>query len=629
MEAKARPIGQLLEERARFCVPVYQRHYEWERKEQWDPLWSDIQDKAEEVVSGAVRNFSHYMGALILAEGRARHGQVPIKQVIDGQQRLTTIQLVINALHRTASERGETKQAAFLESHVLNDKLHLTENPAVERHKLWPTKYDRALYVDVALASFAALRDKYHHFFFRKGTINANIAPRLLAGLYFFYEAVQIFIDAPEGDGWQSRLSSVTEAVLDHFSIVVISIDEKDDAQTIFATLNARGKPLSPMDLIRNDIFQRAESTKENAEMLFDEKWAEFEDPFWDTPEVQGRLTRKRIESFLGSVLAAERAETINMSKLYPEYRNYTANASYPTVDAELSRLLRYAPAYRGLKLPDASKPLGQIAQHLGDWDMTTAFPLVMSAEIEMHSRDEELRELYRTLKSYTVRRAYCGLTAKGYNNLFLAAIKFLREFGWTAQNFSSFLLNQTGDSSRFPSDDDFRNAIVTQPIYKPGWERRTRVLLQAMEQTLRTTKDDVITIQAGFTVEHVMPAKWAEHWPLPDGTVSPSEDVYTALVIHKCGESVTDAIRLREGVKNTLGNLTLVTQPLNSAISHGRFAAKRPELARSALLLNRMIAEQISWGEEQIQARGLLLAENACGYWSRPVITAGHDNAR
>ena len=211
------------------------------------------------------------------------------------------------------------------------------------------------------------------------------------------------------------------------------------------------------------------------------------------------------------------------------------------------------------------------------------------------------------------------GLLRKGYNNLFLSAIKFLRENGWTAQNFSAFLLGQSADFSRFPTDEEFKNAIVTEAIYKPGWERRARVILQTLEQTLRTTKDDVITIQAGFTVEHVMPGKWAEYWPLPDGTKAPCEDVYTALVTHKCGEAVTDAIRVREGIKNTLGNLTLVTQPLNSAISHGPFKLKKPEFARSALLLNRMISEQATWGEVEIQQRSLALAEKASHYWARP----------
>ena len=244
-----------------------------------------------------------------------------------------------------------------------------------------------------------------------------------------------------------------------------------------------------------------------------------------------------------------------------------------------------------------------------------------MSVEIEMKNREMELWELYRTLEAYTIRRAYRGLTAKGYNNLFLSAIKFLRENGWSSRNFSVFLLSQTGDSSRFPSDEEFSNAILTEAIYKPGWERRARVILQALEQTLRTTKDDVITIQAGFTIEHVLPGKWAENWPLPDGTSAPCEDVYAALITHKCPESVAEAIRGREAMKNTLGNLTLVTQPLNSAISHGPFSVKKPELARSALLLNRMIAEQVAWGEEQITTRGIALAEKACAYWARPVV--------
>ncbi len=619
MEAKARPIGKILEERTRFCVPVYQRHYEWERKEQWEPLWADIEEKAQEVLENTVKNHSHYLGALILVEGKAKHGQVPIKQVIDGQQRLTTLQVFINALHRIAVRREASTAAAILESHLFNDKPQLMQHPEIEKHKLWPTRYDQAVYADIVDLSFDDLHMKYKEFVFKNGNPVEGRAPRLLSCLHFFCNAIVAFLDEGQSSDWACRLAALSEAVLDHFSIVVISLDEQDDAQTIFSTLNARGKPLSAMDLIRNDIFHRAVATGENAEKLFYERWAEFEEPFWDADDVQGRLTRKRIEYFLANVLAAEKAEVINLQKIYPEYKTYAHTAAFPTVDAEISRLLAYAPAYRGLRQPDTKGPLGKIARHLTDWDSTIAFPFVMSVEKELKGNDGDRQEIYAALESYTVRRAYCGLTNKSYNKSFLAAVQFLRMHGWSSNIFGRFLLMQNGDTTRFPADDEFKSAIMTQPVYKQGWERRVRALLQSLEQALRTTKDDVIAIQAGFTVEHVLPVRWAEHWPLPNGHSVPSEDVYGASAEYKLDPAITEAVRLRETLKHTLGNLTLITQPLNAAIGNGPFTLKREKLSRSALVLNRMICRRPVWNEEEIESRGLLLAERAACLWIRP----------
>jgi len=618
MEAKARAIGKLLEERTRFTVPIYQRHYEWERNEQWEPLWNDIQDKADEVLQGTVHNYAHYMGALILSEGKAKLGEVPIKQVIDGQQRLTTFQLFLSALKRVAAEKGLTKLAAVIESNLTNDKPQLMEQPEIEKYKLWPTRYDRAIYADVIDLSFSTLRDKYPGFYFRNGTLVAGRAPRVLAALYYFYEAIDGFLEA-DPEAIEDRLKALSDAVLTHFSIVVISIDEEDDAQTIFATLNARGKPLSAMDLIRNDIFQRAPTGKA-AEALFDKKWTpEFEDRFWDAEERQGRLTRKRIEYFLANVLAAERAEVINLTKIYPEYRQFAKRSSFNSVEEELDRLLAYAPAYRGLRNTEGSTSLNRIAKHLAEWDITTAFPLVMSAELAMKDEPESLSELYSILEAYTIRRAYCGLTSKGYNNFFLSAIRNLRETAWNAKSFGKFLLGQTAESARFPSDEEFKTAVATQRIYRQGWERRTRVILEAIELWVRTSKDDAIKIQSGFTVEHIMPAKWAKHWPLPCGKIAPTQDFYAALVNFKMSDSEAKEVRDREAALDTLGNLTLVTQPLNAAISNGSFLDKRTELARSALILNRDVVKLSEWTEVQINQRGLRLAEAAAKRWPRP----------
>ena len=446
MEAKAHAVGKILSERTRFCVPVYQRHYEWERREQWEPLWDDITEKADEVLQGAAHNFAHYLVALILSEGVAKLGQVPVKQIIDGQQRLTTLEIFLNALQRVSNEMGHAKLARALKGYLVNEDPDLMEDPDIEKFKLWPTRYDRQLYSAIVDLSFSELRDKYPGFYFKNGSLVAGQAPRLLSAIYFFHESIADFVGSGETGTQQQRLEALSDAVLKHFSIVVISLDEQDDAQTIFSTLNARGKPLSAMDLIRNDIFQRA-SASTNAEVLFEKKWAkEFEDTFWDVEERQGRLTRKRIEYFLANVLAAERAEVINLSKIYPEYKQYVKSLGLSTVDQELDRLLAYSPAYRGLRNTEAVTPLGRVAKHLADWDITTAFPLIMSAEIALKTDQEDLSRFYALLQAYTLRRAYCALFTKSYTNVFLSEINSLRERGWSRENLGRYLVGQTGE---------------------------------------------------------------------------------------------------------------------------------------------------------------------------------------
>jgi hypothetical protein len=94
-----------------------------------------------------------------------------------------------------------------------------------------------------------------------------------------------------------------------------------------------------------------------------------------------------------------------------------------------------------------------------------------MSAELAMKDDPDGRSEFYAILEAYTIRRAYCGLTTKGYNNFFLTAIKSLREIGWSAEKFGQFLIAQTSDSAKFPSDEEFKTAVVTEKIYRQGWE--------------------------------------------------------------------------------------------------------------------------------------------------------------
>jgi len=150
MKAGPVEIGTLLQNRNRYCVPIYQRHYVWNREKQWEPFWQDIRTKAIERLAGRERRFSHFMGAIVL-ESRAKPSvkQVPSFQVVDGQQRLTTFQLFLTAARHYAQSIGHETTVGNITRYVLNSDPHLMENAEIEIYKVWPTQSNRKLFVDI------------------------------------------------------------------------------------------------------------------------------------------------------------------------------------------------------------------------------------------------------------------------------------------------------------------------------------------------------------------------------------------------------------------------------------------------------------------------------------------------
>ncbi len=165
-------IGQLLQNQFRYCVPIYQRHYVWNRDKQWEPFWNDIRTKAIERLEGRERRFSHFMGAVVLeSRGGFSARRVPAFQVVDGQQRLTTFQIFLAAARDYATSIGYTTAAETIATYLLNRGPQLMEYPDVEIFKVWPTQYDRELFTDIiTIGGREALRAKYSEIFTRHRT---------------------------------------------------------------------------------------------------------------------------------------------------------------------------------------------------------------------------------------------------------------------------------------------------------------------------------------------------------------------------------------------------------------------------------------------------------------------------
>lgn len=662
MKAGPIEIGRLLQNRQRFCVPIYQRHYVWTRQKQWEPFWNDIRTKAIECLAGRERRFSHFMGAVVLeTRGGFSAGRVPSFQVVDGQQRLTTFQIFLAAVRDYARAAGFGKSAEKITDYILNDKPHLMEDQDVEIYKVWPTQYDRALFIDIITGDRKSLRKKYsRHFYARRDKIyDYNSVPRLLSAYGYFYDKIKHSVESddlddelapsPEasdadteeaaaadlGNPDEVKLDALWQALVEEFKVVEIVLEDGDDAQVIFETLNERGEPLLASDLVRNNIFHRADAVGEKAEHLFAEHWKAFEDPFWSIEEKQGRYKKPRIEFFLSNFIAGNIAGEVNLSKLFSEYKAFlkprkSKEHRYATVAAELQDLERFGAVYRELVERTTDSTLVSFSRRLQPWDVTTVYPLVMrlwASEMEEPDKSAALEMLL----SFIVRRAVCELTTKNYNKFFLAAIAHLDEKGWSAPNLAVFLLAQKSETGRFPRDDEFERRWLGSKAYVVLQPARARAVLQEIEVLKRTKFHETTTLAPSLTVEHVMPQQWAAHWPMADGSKSSSDQTLAALFNTVEDDTPVGRIVRRNRLMHSFGNLTLLTQPLNTSVSNGPYQdwlndkgksikGKRTALQdHSLLVMNREIAKNNAWDENTIQARGQSLFMLAKAIWVVP----------
>jgi hypothetical protein len=658
MKAGPIEIGRLLQNRQRFCVPIYQRHYVWNKQKQWEPFWNDIRTKAIECLAGRERRFSHFMGAVVLeTRGGFSAGKVPAFQVVDGQQRLTTFQIFLAAARDYAIQAGFESSAEKIKDYLLNDKPHLMEDQEVEMFKVWPTQYDRPMFIDIVTLGRKALRQKYPKYFYatRDKIYEYKWIPNLIGAYGYFFDRIKHSVETddlddefaePPGDDLadtatlssavlsdaksrEIKLDGIWQALVEEFKVVEITLEEGDDAQVIFETLNERGEPLLAADLVRNNIFHRADAAGEKAEKLFATHWKPFEDPFWSAEEKQGRYKKPRVEFFLANFIAGKIAGEVNLSKLFSEYKAFLKPAKgskeprYKTVADEIKELARVGAIYRELVERSSGTELAQFSRRLQPWDVTTVFPLVMRIWATEAMSDVEKASCLRMLLSFIVRRAVCGLTTKNYNKFFLMVVDHLDKTGWSAAVLAAFLLNQKQESGRIPRDEELEQKWSSSPAYRELQPARARAVLEEIELRKRTAFHETDTLAANLSVEHVMPSRWVDHWPLMDG-YKPTTAEFDAVAYSNFedAKSVGGRIVRRNRLKDSFGNLTLLTKPLNSSVSNGPYAGKKAALEKHSLLvLNRELTKCEEWNEDVITRRGEQLLAVAKEIWPLPTI--------
>lgn len=353
MEAHAIPLLALFEKKMRLEVPLFQRQYVWSREHQWEPLWQDIARKFIESIEGRQDAPVHFLGALVLDQKQTPVTHVEKRQVIDGQQRLTTFQIFIAALRDFCRAQGSDDLAR--ECQNFTENRGMMADHSVDRFKIWPTQLDRDQFSDVILAGSREELERRHPLVTRKRARKPDPRPRMIEAYLFFYKQLQFFFIGSDSEPpiqqsspVAARLEECFQALKNSLQVVTIDLQPGDDPQIIFETLNARGEPLLPADLLRNYIFLRAARAGEDQESLYKEFWYRFDDAFWREEVKQGRLTRPRSDLFMQHFLACQIGEDIPVKHLFVEYKNWIERKRpFESVTHELTILAKHGDNFR------------------------------------------------------------------------------------------------------------------------------------------------------------------------------------------------------------------------------------------------------------------------------------------
>lgn len=603
----------------RLDAPLFQRPYVWNQEDQWAPLWEDIRTLAEAWLdphapgSGNARRPAepHFLGAVVLQDRRTSYQEMRAATIIDGQQRLTTLQLLLHSLAGVLVTHGLDSLAASAARLTRNDDA-TTARPE-DAFKVWPTSRDREAYTAVMLAR-------------APDEVPETLRKTPFAQADAYFRSVMDEWLTRSGKAGREDLDVVADraavllgVVTRGLRLVVIRLGDDDDAQAIFETLNARGTPLTAMDLVKNFLFQKVDPHAPATQEMYGRYWKRFETPFWEQEISAGRVKQARAVAFLGWWMAARTRAVIPARSAFSAFKRYTlASGNEMGVLADLSAA---AERYEVLETASHTRhgeldPIAMFNYRVDVLGLDVLKPL----GIWLQAPDgggapsvpgDQRRRLIAAVESWVVRRALVKEASTGLNRFVVEQL--LREVSVDpsrmGERVEALLASQTASVSYWPDDEEVRAALGTERIYRTLARARVRMVLEAIEDRRRGYPDghrraEAPIVRGVCTIEHLMPQQWRLNWD--DGA-----DEATAAE--------------RDHLVHTLGNLTLTTQGLNSSLSNGSWQAKGQALdASTGLLTTRDVLREHpdAWTDDDIRERTAALTEEVLAIWPTP---AGH----
>ncbi|BDZ48261.1 hypothetical protein GCM10025867_05020 [Frondihabitans sucicola] len=609
MQANTYPLSQILLPDRRYLIPTFQRDYEWTREGQWELLFEDLEATADRLLEVRTTGASdaallskeaavspHFLGAIVVASVPSPAGGITLRSVIDGQQRLTTSQLLVRGVLDVLAAEGSLKQHQLREMLFNKDYLVTTKD---ETYKLWPRRNDRLVWP-------TAIRDAMP-------TAESNDHLYLQARAFFAEKAHEYVVE--NGAVEPLRMNALADALSTLFKLVVIDLEDNDDAQVIFEVLNGRQTPLSAIDLVKNLLFLRGELAAADVETLYDRYWAHFDDAWWKEEVGRGHAQRGRRDVLLSVWLTAETGKEASVSHLYSEARAYLNDG--PSTEEVLESLSNYSVAYEAIydhsAVPEAQ--LRVAYERIRRLDIATAVPLLAwlrTLPANALPTADHVRAV-RAIESWALRRAFLGLQTRGYGAHLTRALndaKRAREGDTDIAN--AIIESLQRGALAWPTDRDVTEGFRTTRFYGNLGRARIALLLSAIDAQLRAEdphQPDANIDYSNLQIEHVMPQSWQANWPVFEAGLPLEQDDNNPVWL-----SASDD---RNRAINQLGNLTLVTGSFNGHLSNGSWEAKRSEFAKqNTLVVNFSIANSELWDEGRIRTRAEELALVATRIW-------------
>lgn len=591
MEARPLSVREIFGYDERLVVPIFQRRYVWSEDRNWAPLWQDLMSLVDRYIDDDNIS-SHFLGAVVLDHLRTPTGSLPARQVIDGQQRLTTLQILLAAVRDSYRAAGLPARYVNTLHKLTINQDEMSEDPRT-LYKVWPTLADRDVFssiIDIASDDDA-----------ETVLASADTSPITNAYRYFYTQVTTWLTGLTDPEEQKATAEALVRILQSKLEIVVIDLGPNDNAQVIFESLNDRGTPLLPSDLIKNLIFQTSEELGLDSEALYEKYWKQLEAPRWQREITIGRTKRSALDLFFTHFLTMQLQHEVLSPVLFTEFRSYLVNSGPEKLEETMREIDRYAAIYDRITECDGeSDRETRFLERLAAMDSSTVTPFILYL---FGAHDVTTRApALDAIESWFVRRMLCRLTTKNYNRFLLSMLTKLTETTDPGTAVTDLILGQDAVTSFWPTDDDIRGICLTQPLYQQLTQKRLRIVLEGCDSQSENGYGEAMRISGPLPIEHLMPQKWETHWPI-----------------------LTDSTELREAetarrerLVHTIGNLALVTTKLNSKLSNSSWQTKRAAiLSHSALALNRSLSAE--WGPDEILDRSSQLADAICREWARP----------
>jgi hypothetical protein len=479
-----------------YRIPIYQRRYVWD-KDNWETLWKDIKENSSKNSKGYPQ--SHFTGAIVTREiEEIGVENLTVYEVIDGQQRLTTFQIIFSALSFVCAQMEEDTYdiAEELKGYLILEPSHGGD------HKLRLTEYDQGAFK-------AVVRNESH-------VASAVAEHKIYKAYTYFLSEIRDYV----GDNY-AELHNLYTSIINNFHVVQIEAGVDDESQRIFETLNATGRRLSEFDYLRNNLFLRVgtgSTADADRTKLYQDYWTEFEIHY-------NEWSDDKLESFLSDFLSAKHRSDngcdVRAFDLYRQYSETLDPERGQGLEYEIQQLGNYGKVYR--RMNDASDSIGIRMQFYKDLDISDVCPFILYVISELKPDENDIEQFFNILESYIIHSML--VEGKSYSKKIQSFFDNIKARGYTFLQIDHFQ-----KSLGWPSKEQLEEALRNAGTKKAKLIRYVLYRIECLKRQ-NETNVDILVDNPSFgslqSLEHVMPESWQAHWPLDSTDGETPEDLY------------------------------------------------------------------------------------------------------